>query len=233
MLQQQHRVFSSTARGRFGRESSRGRLKAIFSSIAGAAVGMFAGWKAHAMSAAADEGFTGAAAVVRLCPAAAYTPDKSSCRETPEGRVQIFKPPQVQAWQEFVGSRDGFISLQILAQPPADERTAAAAAAAVPAAAQLGDQLGTILLIERWKSQAALQAAETEAHNRVARLRMQQFDQQNLQEQLPTRQQTEKQQRGNSEQQQQLQMLADALTWPARAYTMDSRAATPLWLALR
>lgn len=192
MLQQQHRVFSSTARGRFGRESSRGRLKAIFSSIAGAAVGMFAGWKAHAMSAAADEGFTGAAAVVRLCPAAAYTPDKSSCRETPEGRVQIFKPPQVQgntrmhmfplcarrywtcwclscccctllaltfcvlfcarvaaAWQEFVGSRDGFISLQILAQPPADERTAAAAAAAVPAAAQLGDQLGTILLIER------------------------------------------------------------------------------------
>lgn len=100
MLQQQHRVFSSTVRGRFGRESSRGRLKAIFSSIAGAAVGMFAGWKAHAMSAAADEGFTGAAAVVRLCPAAAYTPDKSSSRETPDGRVQIFKPPQVQGKHE-------------------------------------------------------------------------------------------------------------------------------------
>ena len=75
----------------------------------------------------------------------------------------------------------------------------------------------------RWKDQAALQAAEAEAHNRVAQLSLQQQQQQEQQGQ----------QQPLPKQQQQVQLLADALTWPSRAYMMDSRAAAPLWLALR
>ena len=71
-------------------------------------MGLLAGWKAHAATAAAAEDF-GAAAAVRLCPAKACTTtssssSSSSSREMPEGNLQIFKPPQVQGKTAAAGT---------------------------------------------------------------------------------------------------------------------------------
>ncbi|OEH74902.1 hypothetical protein cyc_07109 [Cyclospora cayetanensis] len=108
------------------------------------------------------EGFSGSAAAVRLCPAAKYSPSDCSSRETPTGGVQIYKPAQIQAWQDFLRTQDGFVSLQILAQPPADYDSAAVAAEPE------GEHSGAILLIERWRSHEARDAAEAAARTRIA-----------------------------------------------------------------
>ncbi|XP_026193173.1 uncharacterized protein LOC34623138 [Cyclospora cayetanensis] len=179
--------------------SGTSRLRTLLGSLAGAAAGLFVGWQAHAVAATAGEGFSGSAAAVRLCPAAKYSPSDCSSRETPTGGVQIYKPAQIQAWQDFLRTQDGFVSLQILAQPPADYDSAAVAAEPE------GEHSGAILLIERWRSHEARDAAEAAARTRIA-------------------------QEGQEPQQ---LLLSEALAWPSRAYTLDSQAAAPLWLALR
>ena len=89
---------SSSGSTRQDSSSSRTRMRAVLGSVTGAALGIFAGWQAHAIAAAAaaEEGFSGSAAAVRLCPAASLSGEQCSSRETPDGGVEIYKPAQIQ-----------------------------------------------------------------------------------------------------------------------------------------